>query len=72
MRDYDNWDNEDTWASQLFIGHNTANIQHRIQGANGDWSFWQDFSLFLPINILTTPISCNIIILQSFTFHAQK
>lgn len=37
-----NWDNEDTWASQLFIGHNTANIQHRIQGANGDWSFWQD------------------------------
>lgn len=37
-----NWDNNDTWASQLFVGHGTSNIQHRTQRLDGSWSIWQD------------------------------
>lgn len=37
-----NWRSGDTWASQLFVGHSTANIQHRTQTANGNWTIWQD------------------------------
>ena len=37
-----NWDNNDTWASQLFVGHGTANIQHRTQRLDKSWTIWQD------------------------------
>lgn len=40
-----NWDNSDTWASQLFIGHSAGSgIQHRVQqsDANKTWSPWYD------------------------------
>ena len=37
-----NWDNNDTWASQLFVGHGSANIQHRTQKLDGSWTIWQD------------------------------
>lgn len=40
-----NWDNSDTWASQLFVGHSIGSgIQHRVQqnNANKTWSPWYD------------------------------
>ena len=37
-----NWDSNNTWASQLFVGHGSANIQHRTQKSDGSWSIWQD------------------------------